>query len=54
MKLTTKYTMPLKAVPAVSVLAATVIISGPSGTQGDTSMAELSEQLVEWYREMII
>ena len=53
MKLTTKYKMPLRAVPAVNILAATVTMSGPSGTQGDTSMAELSEQSVEWYREMI-
>ena len=45
--------MPPKAVPVASVLAATVTTSGPSGTQGNTSMAKLSEQLVEWYREMI-
>ena len=35
--------MPLKAVLAASVPAATVTILGPLGTQGDTSMAELSE-----------
>ena len=45
--------MPLKAVLVASVLAATVITSGPLGTQGDTSMAKLSEQLIEWYREII-
>ena len=44
--------MPLKAaVPAVVVPAATVpaviITSGPSGTQGDTSMAKTSKQSVE-------
>ena len=44
--------MLLKAVPVVNVLA-TVITSGPLGTQGDTSIAELSEQLVKWYREII-
>ena len=45
--------MPPKAVPAVSVLVVTVTISGLLGTQGDTSIAELSKQLVEWYRKMI-
>ena len=45
--------MPLKAVLAVSVPAVTVIILGLSGTQGNTSIAELSKQLVEWYKEMI-
>ena len=45
--------MPLKAVPAVSILAAIVTILGPSGTQSDTSIAELSKQSVEWYKEII-
>ena len=45
--------MPLKAVPAVSVLAATVITLRPLGTQSNTSIAKLSKQLVEWYKEMI-
>ena len=45
--------MLLKAVLVVNVLAATVTILEPSGTQGDTSMAKLSKQLIEWYREMI-
>ena len=35
--------MPLKAVLAANVLAATVITLGPLGTQGNTSIAELSE-----------
>ena len=38
--------MPLKAVLAANVLV-TVIISGPLGTQGNTSIAKLSEQSVE-------
>ena len=45
--------MPLKAVLAAQVLAVTVTTSGPSNTQGDTSMAKSSEQSVKWYREMI-
>ena len=45
--------MPLKAVPAANILVATVIMLGPSGIQGDTSMAKLNKQLVEWYREII-
>ena len=35
--------MLLKAVLAVNILAATVIILGPLGTQSDTNIAELSE-----------
>ena len=38
--------MPLKAVLVANVLAI-VTISGPSGTQGNTNIAKLSEQLVE-------
>ena len=45
--------MPLKAVPAASVPAATVTILGPLGTQSNTSIAKLSKQLVEWYRKII-
>ena len=44
--------MPLKAVLAASVLAA-AIISGPSGTQDNTSIAKSSKQSVKWYREII-
>ena len=45
--------MPLKAVLAVSVLAATVTILGLLGMQGNTNIAKLSEQLVEQYKEII-
>ena len=45
--------MPPKAIPAVSVLAAIVTISGLLGTQGNTSMAKLNKQLVKWYKEII-
>ena len=45
--------MPLRAVPAVNMLAATVTILGPLGIQSDTNIAKLSKQLVEWYKEMI-
>ena len=45
--------MPLKAVPAVNVLVATVTISGPLGTQSNTSMAKLSKQLIKQYKKMI-
>ena len=39
--------MPLKAVPAVNMPAAIVIILGPLGTQSNTSIAKLSKQLVK-------
>ena len=45
--------MPLKAVPVASVLAATITILGPSGTQSNTSIAKLSKQSVKWYKEII-
>ena len=45
--------MLLKAVLAAQVLVVTATTSGPSNTQGNTSMAESSEQSVEWYREII-
>ena len=32
---------------------AIVIILGPSGTQDNTSIAELNKQSVEWYKGMI-
>ena len=35
------------------MLAAIVTISGPLGTQNDTSIAKLNEQSVKWYREII-
>ena len=38
--------MSLKAIPTVNVLAI-VTISGPLGTQGNTSIAKLSKQLVK-------
>ena len=44
--------MPLKAVLVVNVLA-TVIILGLLGIQSDTSIAKLSKQLIEQYREII-
>ena len=44
--------MPLKVVSATIVPAVT-ITSGPLGTQGNTSIAKTSKQLVEWYREII-
>ena len=45
--------MPLKVIPTANMPAATVTISGPLGTQGNTSIAKLSKQLIEWYREII-
>ena len=44
--------MPLKAVLAANILA-TVIISGPLNTQGNTSITKLSKHTVEWYKEVI-
>ena len=45
--------MPPKAVLAANILAAIVITSKPLGTQGNTSIAKLSKQSIEWYREII-
>ena len=45
--------MPPKAVPVVNAPVATVIMLGLLGTQSNTSITELSKQLVEWYREII-
>ena len=45
--------MPLKAVLAAQVLAATVTTLGPLNTQSNISMAKSSKQLVKWYKEII-
>ena len=45
--------MLLRAVLAVNMLAAIVITLGPLGTQGNTSIAKLNKQSVEWYKEII-
>ena len=45
--------MPPKAVLVVNMPAVTVTTSGPSGTQGNTSIAKSSKQSIEWYREII-
>ena len=37
----------------VANMPAIVIILGPLGTQGNTSIAKLSKQSVEWYRKII-
>ena len=47
MKSIIKYIMPLKAVLAANILAAIVIISGLSGTQGNTSIAKSSKYTVK-------
>ena len=44
--------MPLKAVPAVNILAIVTTLR-LLGTQGNTSIAKSSKQLVEWYKEII-
>ena len=46
--------MLLKAVPAAQVLVVTVMTLGPLNIQSNISMAKSSEQLVKWYREIII
>ena len=45
--------MLLKAILAAVVVLAVIITLGLLGTQSDTNIAETSEQLVEWYREII-
>ena len=45
--------IPLKAVPAAQVLAATAITLGPLNTQSNISMAKSSKQSVKWYKEII-
>ena len=47
MKLIIKYKMPLKAVPAVNIPAATVIMSGLLGTQSNINIAKSNKQLVK-------
>ena len=44
--------MPPKAVLA-AIAPAVITTSRPLGTQNNTSMAETSKQLVEWYKEII-
>ena len=44
--------MPPKAVLVVNILAIVTIL-GLLGTQGNTSIAKLSKQLVKWYKEII-
>ena len=39
--------MPLKAAVPAAIVPAAITTSGPLGTQGDTSMAETSKQLVK-------
>ena len=47
--------MPLKAVQlAQCTLLIEVGTSGPAGIQRNTSIAKSSDQLVEWYRDIII
>ena len=41
------------AVPAV-IVPAVIITSGLLGIQSNTSIAETSKQLVEWYKNIII
>ena len=43
----------LKAVLAAQVPAATATTSGPSNTQGNTSIAKSSKQSVKWYQEVV-
>ena len=46
--------MPPKAVqPAQYTLITETGTSGPAGTQGNTNIAKSSNQLVEWYKDMI-
>ena len=45
--------MLLKAVTPAAMEPVVTTTLGPSGTQSDTSMAETSKQLVEWYRDII-
>ena len=44
--------MPLKAVLAANILAIAIILR-PLNMQGNTSIAKLSKQLIEQYREII-
>ena len=54
MEVNIRYKMPPKAVqPAQRTLLTEVGILGPARTQGNTSMAKSSDQLVEWYKDII-
>ena len=54
MEVNTRYKMPLKAVqPAQCTLLMEAGTAGLAGIQSNTSMAKSSNQLVEWYRDMI-
>ena len=45
--------MPPKVVVPAAIVPAKTTTSGLLGTQGNTSIAETSKQLVEWYRDII-
>ena len=45
--------MLLKAAVPVAIVPAVTTTSGPLGTQGDTSIAKTSKQLIEWYKDII-
>ena len=45
--------MPLKVAVLTATVLAVIITSGLLGTQGNTSMAKTSKQLVEQYRGII-
>ena len=54
MEVNIRYKMPLKAVqPAQRTLLTEVGTLGLARIQGNTSMAKSSNQLVEWYRDII-
>ena len=46
--------MPLKAAVPVATVLVKITTLGPLSTQSNTSIAKTSEQLVEWYRDIII
>ena len=55
MEVNTRYTMPLKAVQlAQYILLMEAGTAGPAKTQSNTNIAKSSNQLVEWYRDIII
>ena len=54
MEVNTRYTMPPKIIqPAQHTPLTGVGTLGPARTQNNTSMAKSSNQLVEWYRDII-
>ena len=54
MEVNTRYKMLPKAVqPAQRTLLMDAGTSGLAGIQGNTSIAKSSDQLVEWYRDII-